>query len=92
MKRWLFSLLVTLATGCAFAATAPATVKADYDVYKDGLHIATVAENFDQSGDRTLFQQAETRAHATESIARMEFDWAGAPDHVVQIKIGRAHV
>jgi hypothetical protein len=41
--------------------------------------------NFDEDGNQTLFQQAETRAHGTESIARVEFDWVGAPHHVVQI-------
>jgi hypothetical protein len=41
--------------------------------------------NFNAAGDQTLFQQAETDAHGTESIARVEFDWVGAPDHIVQI-------
>ena len=47
---------------CVLAATAPATIKADYDVYKDGLHIATVAENFDQSGDRYQIESDSTPA------------------------------
>lgn len=41
--------------------------------------------DYDEDGDQTLFQQAQTRAHGTESIGRVELDWLGAADHVVQI-------
>lgn len=51
MKRALLAMLA-LAIATAAAATAPSSIKADYDVYKDGLHIATVAENFEKNGNR----------------------------------------
>ncbi|NBR28285.1 MAG: DUF3108 domain-containing protein, partial [Betaproteobacteria bacterium] len=38
-----------LAAGGVFAAP-PATVKAHYEVHKDGLHVATVSEAFEQRG------------------------------------------
>jgi hypothetical protein len=41
--------------------------------------------SFDETGTQTLFRQADTEAHSTESIARVEFDWTGATDHVVQV-------
>ncbi len=52
MKRILFAALALTIASYTLAATPPATIKADYDVYKDGLHIATVAENFEKTGDR----------------------------------------
>lgn len=52
MKLRILSLLLALASGCALAASGPGSIKADYDVYRDGLHIATVAEHFAKNGDR----------------------------------------
>lgn len=62
MKRWLLSLIFAFTSSCALAASAPATIKADYDVYKDGLHIATVAENFQKNGDRYQIESDSTPA------------------------------
>ncbi len=50
-----FRTLLVLA--CAALATTahaapPATVKASYDVYRDGLHIAVVQESFENSGGK----------------------------------------
>ncbi len=48
------ALVALLAAGAiaAGAATPPASVKADYAVYKDGLHIATVQEDYAHNGDQ----------------------------------------
>ena len=50
--RTLFGLIALAACGAATAATAPSAVKASYDVYKDGLHIASVDESYEKTGDQ----------------------------------------
>jgi hypothetical protein len=40
-----------LAVAGIAAAAPPATVKAVYDVHKDGLHVATVSESYEQRGN-----------------------------------------
>jgi hypothetical protein len=39
------------AIGIAAAATPPTSATADYDLFKDGLHIATVREAYEKNGD-----------------------------------------
>ena len=41
-----------VASAAAMAANSPASVKAGYDVYKDGLNIATVEETYQKTGDQ----------------------------------------
>lgn len=47
-----FAGLVTVAT--AGSAAPPVSVKASYDVYRDGLHIVATQESFEQNGDKYL--------------------------------------
>jgi hypothetical protein len=49
--RALFALAALLLSAGADAATPPAAVKASYDVFKDGMHIAIVDESYDKTGD-----------------------------------------
>jgi hypothetical protein len=49
--RLLIALLLPLLFAAEAAAASPATVKAAYDVHRDGLHIATVSETFEQRGN-----------------------------------------
>ena len=51
-RRALFALAALLVTGSATAAAPPVAVKASYDVLKDGLHIATVDETYDKTGEQ----------------------------------------
>lgn len=51
MLRALFAVTVLLLAGGVTAAGAPGSVKADYAVYKDGLHIATVEETYQKTAD-----------------------------------------
>jgi hypothetical protein len=51
------NLRTLLVLACAALATTayaapPATVKASYDVYRDGLHVAVVQESFENSGGK----------------------------------------
>jgi hypothetical protein len=50
MLRALIASAAT-AIGIAAAAAPPTSVTADYAVYKDGLHIATVQEAYEKNGD-----------------------------------------
>ena len=50
--RALLGLVALAACGAATAAAAPSAVKAGYDVYKDGLHIASVDESYEKTGDQ----------------------------------------
>jgi hypothetical protein len=50
--RFLSALTALLAVFTAAVAAPPAAVKASYDVFKDGLHIAITEENFEKSGDK----------------------------------------
>jgi len=43
--------------------------------------------SFDASGNQTLFRQADTDAETTETIARMEFDWTGLPNHAIRVNL-----
>jgi hypothetical protein len=47
MLRTLVALAAAGAFAAAIAATPPASVKAEYAVYKDGLHIAIMQESYD---------------------------------------------
>ena len=48
-----FAAVAAVATiGVASAATAPASVKATYDVYRDGLHIVVTRETFERNGGK----------------------------------------
>lgn len=51
MPRALFACAAAVACA-AVAAAPPSSVKADYAVYRDGLHIATVQETYEKTGDR----------------------------------------
>ena len=51
MLRALVAFAAAGAFTAAGAAAPPASVKADYDVYKDGLHIATVEESYEKTGN-----------------------------------------
>lgn len=50
--RGLFAWVMIAAAGIASAAQPPVSIKAEYAVYKDGLHIATVHEDYEKTGDR----------------------------------------
>ena len=52
MPRALFALAAIVAINIASAATPPASVKATYDVYRDGLHIVVTQESFEQNGGK----------------------------------------
>ena len=52
IARGLLAFAACAAIGVASAATPPDSVKADYDLYKDGLHIATVQETYARNGAR----------------------------------------
>jgi hypothetical protein len=49
--RALFALAALLLSAGA-AAASPAAVKASYDVFKDGVHIAIVEENYQRNGEQ----------------------------------------
>ncbi len=44
------ALAALAATAAAGNGTPPASIKASYDVYKDGLHVAVVQETFNKNG------------------------------------------
>lgn len=50
--RRLLVCAVLIATPLAARATPPAAVNASYDVYRDGLHVATVEESYENTGAR----------------------------------------
>ncbi len=52
MARALVAAVAAALIGVAGAATPPASVKADYAVYKDGLHIVTVQETYEKHGGK----------------------------------------
>jgi len=41
----------------------------------------------DVAGRQTLFQIADTANEESESIARLEFDWRGLPDHTIELDL-----
>lgn len=41
----------------------------------------------DAAQRQTLFQIAETTSQESESIARLEFDWRGLPDHTIELDL-----
>lgn len=49
MSRWLPALL-SIALAAAANAAPPASVKASYDLFKDGMHVAVVQETFEKTG------------------------------------------
>ena len=77
------ALLAVAAAGAFVAAAAapPVSVKADYAVYKDGLHIATVDESYAKNGDQyrivsdsnpagllAIFVRTRIKAHSTGTV------------------------
>jgi len=44
-------------------------------------------QTFDESGNQTLYRQADTDARSTENIARLEFDWTGIANHLVKVTV-----
>lgn len=52
MLRALIALTVAAVITAANAATPPQSVRATYDVYRDGLHVATTQETYEKNGDR----------------------------------------
>ena len=49
MRRaaWLAAALLGVATSCAAATPAPQTISAGYDMFRNGMHIATMTETFE---------------------------------------------
>jgi hypothetical protein len=49
MRRaaWLTAALLGVAISCAAATPAPQTISAGYDMFRNGLHIATMSETFE---------------------------------------------
>lgn len=49
MRRaaWLTAALLGVAISCAAATPAPQTISAGYDLFRNGLHIATMSETFE---------------------------------------------
>lgn len=47
----------------------------------------TSQRNFDTARNQTLFRQADTETDSTESIARVELDWVGMPNHEIQTNL-----
>ncbi len=52
MFRTVFALTIWAAVSVAIAAAPPAAVKAEYAVYKDALHIASVEETYEKNGEQ----------------------------------------
>lgn len=52
MLRALIALVIAAVVTAVSAATPPQSVKASYDVYRDGLHVATTQETYEKTGDR----------------------------------------
>lgn len=61
---------LTAAVPC-FAAP-PASVKASYNLFKDGLHIATVDESFEKSGSKYQIVSASNPAGALKRLFRTQ--------------------
>jgi hypothetical protein len=52
IERALFAVTATVALGAALAATPPESVRASYDVFKDGLHVGMMQESFATNGTK----------------------------------------
>ncbi len=75
MKRHLLLALVIAlhAAGFScFAATQPASVKASYNLFRDGLHIATVEESFERKGGKYQIVSASDPAGALKRLFRTQ--------------------
>jgi hypothetical protein len=79
--RALIAFAASAALSFAIAATPPESVRANYDVYKDGLHVATMQESFDLNGTNyqitsdsdpagllALFVRTKIKAHSAGAV------------------------
>jgi len=61
------------------------------------LHVHSDSESHDtqrdrdSAGNQTLYREAFGNQNATETIARLEFDWTGIAGHLVQVNLERAY-
>ena len=53
----------------------------------DDLELEFSQQDIDGTGLITLNREADSRTLTKESIARLEFDWAGIPNHVFQLNV-----
>lgn len=65
-------VLYALAAGGPSFAAPPASIKASYDLFKDGLHIATVDESFEKSGGKYQIVSASNPAGALKRLFRTQ--------------------
>jgi hypothetical protein len=74
MKPFLLAAvaLAALAAGAGPSAAAPASVTASYNLFRDGLHIATVDESFERSGDKYQIVSASNPAGALKRLFRTQ--------------------
>lgn len=55
------------------------------------LDLLSTQRNINESDIETLFREADSRVKTGELITRLEFDWVGITDHLVQLNVERAH-
>jgi len=53
--------------------------------FRQNMPIYTTRQVIDAAGNLGSFRIADTEIVTTESIARLEFDWSGLPDHFVRL-------
>jgi hypothetical protein len=79
--RALLAFAAAAACSGAIAETPPASVRADYDVFKDGLHVAMMQESFEKNGAKyeitsdsnpagllALFIRTKIKAHSAGTV------------------------
>jgi len=54
---------------------------------RDNVQLITRQTNINLPATRTLFRESKSRKLEKEGIARLELDWSGIPDHVVQFNM-----
>lgn len=61
-------------------------------LYNDGSEdFEDLQTDVDGSGSQTLFRVADGVFNSSELIGRLEFDWAGFDNHIIQVNAERAH-
>jgi hypothetical protein len=55
------------------------------------LDLLSTQRNINESDFETLFREADSRVKTEELISRLEFDWTGISNHLIQANMERAH-
>ncbi len=72
MKFRLPTLIAILVLAAPAWAVPPASVKASYNLFRDGLHIATVDETFEKNGSKYQIVSASNPAGALKRLFRTQ--------------------